>query len=170
MASTREICSLLLVIILSVNIVESRVMQPVTPASCDKPALPGICKKKSVPSKCLFDPSVGTLQVECKKTKKISDDCISLLALFKTESFCCPDNRVVVGTNNNRPVCCKLKPDICLTDCVKQNVFYSFKLGFDFQIPDGYALHGKYLYGNCSDDPTLFHVKLCKLTKKETKY
>ncbi|XP_069102596.1 uncharacterized protein [Argopecten irradians] len=91
-------------------------------------------------------------------------DCLLLDDDKQSKSFRCPSNHVLVGREKQRPVCCKLR-GVCLTDCFIPKILYSFKIGFEFEIKDGFALVGKYSYGSCGEDPSVFQIEICKLTK-----
>ncbi|XP_060072769.1 uncharacterized protein LOC132552596 [Ylistrum balloti] len=165
MAVTRGNICLVLITGFFVNKVESRIFGTTTAAPCDQPALFENCPGDSLPSNSRFDPLIGKFQLSCDATTQRKDHCVILDDDNRTESFRCPENHVLVGRDEQKPVCCQLK-GICLTDCFIPNVLYSFKLGFEFEIEEGYALVGKYSYGSCTEDPTIFRIEICKLTEK----
>ncbi|XP_033725635.1 uncharacterized protein LOC117315516 isoform X2 [Pecten maximus] len=94
-------------------------------------------------------------------------DCVLLDDDKRSKSFRCPSNHALVGRENQRPVCCKLK-GVWMIDCFIPKILYSFKIGFEFEIKEGYALVGKYSYGSCRADPTVFQIEICKLTQRMT--
>ncbi|OWF50704.1 hypothetical protein KP79_PYT18348 [Mizuhopecten yessoensis] len=134
---------------------------------CDQPTYYENCPSDTLPSNSVFDPSVGIVQLSCGTSAQTEGECVTLGDDNIAESYRCPANYVLVGSDNNRPVCCQLK-GICLTDCFKPKILYSFKLGFEFEIKEGYALVGKSSYGSCSEDPTVFQIEVCELTQQET--
>ncbi|XP_069131657.1 uncharacterized protein [Argopecten irradians] len=157
MTSIKETCLVLLVMVLMSHLVDS------SDPGCET-LLPERCTDFTLPTRCLLDPSVGRLQSGCAESDLITGRCTALNVNSSTQSFTCPVNHVFVGTYNMQPVCCELESDVVLTECFDQNILYSFLLGFDFQVPDGYALVGKSLYGECNEDPTIFRMRICKLT------
>ncbi|XP_069103198.1 uncharacterized protein [Argopecten irradians] len=120
------------------------------------------CPNGSIPSYSRFDPIIGEFQLSCRDSPKFDGDCVHLDDDQQSASFQCPSNHVLVGRDDQRPVCCQLK-GACLMDCFIPKVFYSFQIGFEFEIEQGYALVGKYSYGSCAADPSLFRIAICKL-------
>ncbi|XP_069133196.1 uncharacterized protein [Argopecten irradians] len=162
MTSIKETCLVLLVMVLMSHLVDSRLVLSSDPG-CEN-LLPERCTNDTLPTRCLFDPSVGRLQSGCAESDLITDDCTTVSVNSKTQSFTCPGKRVLVGTDSMQPVCCELAAGFDLTECFDQNILYSFLLGFDFQVPDGYALVGKFLYGECEQDLSVFRMRICKLS------
>ncbi|XP_033725639.1 uncharacterized protein LOC117315519 [Pecten maximus] len=123
------------------------------------------CPRGTIPSGVLFDPAVGKLQFSCRKAP-MPVQCVRLGAVSPTQSFRCPHNFVFNGRpQQQRPTCCQLE-GIATTDCFRPKVLYSLKLGFEVSVPEGFAVVGRFNYGVCTTDPTVFQIEICKLTQK----
>ncbi|XP_033725642.1 uncharacterized protein LOC117315520 isoform X2 [Pecten maximus] len=123
------------------------------------------CPRDTIPSRALFDPAVGKLQFSCRKAP-MPVQCVLLGAVSPTQSVRCPQNFVLTRrTQQQQPICCQLE-GIATTDCFRPKVLYSFALGFEISIPEGFAVVGRFNYGVCTTDPTVFQIKICKLTPK----
>ncbi|XP_033725640.1 uncharacterized protein LOC117315520 isoform X1 [Pecten maximus] len=123
------------------------------------------CPRGTIPAIALLDPAVGTLQLSCRKAPVPDEKCVLLGESNPRQSSMCPPNFSFRGLEQQRPICCKLK-GIATTDCFRPKVLYSFALGFEISIPEGFAVVGRFNYGVCTTDPTVFQIKICKLTPK----
>ncbi|XP_069131781.1 uncharacterized protein [Argopecten irradians] len=137
---------------------------PTPPPPCKNSLQPGRCPENTLPDRCVLDLDAGRLQWACHQTDCVSNICKSYLFNVFADDFTCPPNYVWVGTNNNHPICCKLNPNAVFLYCYKPKVLYSFELGFDYQVPDGFGLVGKCNFKDC---PDVFQVIICKILKKK---
>ncbi|XP_033725638.1 uncharacterized protein LOC117315518 [Pecten maximus] len=123
------------------------------------------CPRGTIPSNGFLDPAVGKILFSCRKAPTPVRKCVLLDEDDPTQSNGCPPNFAVVGIDRQRPICCQFK-GISLTDCLLMRNLYSYKLGFDIKIPEGYAVVSRRNYGSCRADPTVFRLEICKLTQK----
>ncbi|XP_033725643.1 uncharacterized protein LOC117315521 [Pecten maximus] len=115
------------------------------------------CPTGTIPASSVFNPAVGKLQLSCRAAPMPEEKCET------NPTPRCSPNFSFRGLNRQGAICCKLK-GIATTDCFRPKVLFSNRIGFEIPIPKGFAAVGRFSYGSCKADPTVFMLEICKLT------